>query len=138
MAFTREPFDDQVRAGVLRQSAIFDYHFEPDTATLNSLGRRDLAILADAMGESGGRISVQRGTAGKDLYAKRLDAVRAQLATRGIEGKRIKLGDGPPGGVGVTTGRAVMIRAKMSGVPMSSTSGEILSNTPSDEEGGEE
>lgn len=137
-AFTREPFEDQVRAGVLRQRAIFDYHFEADTAVLNSLGRRDLAILADAMGTTGGRIAVQRGSAGKDLYGSRLEAVRAYLASIGVEGKRIKIGDGAPGGVGVATGRAIMIHAKMSGAPMRSTSGEILSNTPSADEGGEE
>lgn len=44
--FRSEPFSDQVRQGVLRQRALFDHHFVPETAQLTRLGERDLAILA--------------------------------------------------------------------------------------------
>lgn len=129
-AFAREPFEDQVRAGVLRQRTLYEHHFEHDAAALNSLGRRDLAILAKGMSASGGRIAVERGSAGKDLYAARLSTVRAGLASAGIPARRVKLDDGPPGGRGVSTSEAILIRAEIRDEPMRVESGEILSNDP--------
>lgn len=128
--FAREPFEDQVRAGVLRQRTLYEHHFEHDSAALNSLGRRDLAILAKGMSSAGGRISVQRGSAGKDLYAARLAGVRKALAAAGIAPKRVRLDDAPPGGTGVATSEAILIRADIRDQPMQVETGEVLSNDP--------
>ena len=47
--FATQPFDDQLRAGVVRQRTIFDYQFVPGSASLTPLGARDLGYLAEAM-----------------------------------------------------------------------------------------
>jgi len=128
--FTREPFSDQARAGVVRQRALFEMHFRAGSAELTPLGERDLAILADAVREDGGTISVRRGSAGERLYKARLETVRDGLLAAGIEPKRIRLDDGPPGGQGLSTVEAVEIRAKIRDQPTAAPSeGEMLSPT---------
>jgi hypothetical protein len=128
--YVREPFEDQARAGVLRQRALFEMHFRPGSADLTPLGRRDLAILADAVEEDGGSISVRRGSAGERLYKARVETVRDGLLAAGIDARRIRIDDGSPGGDGVSTSEAILIRAKIRDQPMSSPSeGEMLSPT---------
>ena len=128
--FVREPFADQARAGVLRQRTLFEMHFRPGSGELTPLGRRDLGILAEAVEEDGGTISVRRGSAGDRLYKARVETVREGLLAAGIDAKRIRIDDGPPGGEGLPTTEAIMIRAKIRDQPMSTpTSGEMLSPT---------
>ena len=128
--YAREPFDDQARAAVVRQRALFDQHFRPGSAALSPLGERDLAILADAVAEDGGSISVRRGSAGDRLYKERVETVRDGLLAAGIDAKRIRLNDDPPGGGGTSTAEAILIRAKIRDQPMSAPSqGEMLSPT---------
>lgn len=128
--YSREPFDDQARAAVVRQRALFDRHFRPGSAALNPLGERDLAILADAVAEDGGAISVRRGSVGERLYKARVETVRDGLLAAGIEAKRIRIDDAPPGGDGMATAEAILIRAKIRDQPMPAPSeGEMLSPT---------
>lgn len=61
--FAKEPFDDQIRQGVIRQRTVAESQFRPETAELTSIGQRNVTILAEAMKESGGRIAVPRGSA---------------------------------------------------------------------------
>ncbi len=126
--FVREPFADQARAAVIRQGALFESHFKPDSATLTSRGERDLTVLADALKQDGGRISVRRGSANDALYEKRLDTVRRMLVGLGIADNRITLDDRPPGGSGVSTAQAMVIRARIAESPMQPLSdGQVLS-----------
>jgi len=128
--YVREPFEDQARAGVLRQRALFDLHFRPGSDDLTPLGRRDLAILAEAVEQDGGSISVRRGSTGERLYKARVETVRKGLLDAGIDAKRIRIDDGSPGGEGVATSEAILIRAKIRDQPMASPSeGEMLSPT---------
>jgi hypothetical protein len=127
-AFAAEPFSDQVRAGVLRQRALYEHHFEGGSAQLNALGRRDIVILAQGLAESGGRIAVDRGSAPKQLYAARLDAVRAMLQLAGVPGDRVKVGDGPAGGSGVNTAETIEIRKDMRAEPKQSWERQVIDN----------
>jgi outer membrane protein OmpA-like peptidoglycan-associated protein len=126
--FAREPFADQARAAIIRQAAIFESHFKPDSASLTSRGERDLTVLADALKQDGGRISVRRGSASEALYEQRLDTVRRMLVGLGISDNRITLDDKPPGGSGVSTAQAMVIRARIAESPMKPLSdGQVLS-----------
>lgn len=126
--YVHEPFGDQARAGVLRQRALYDLHFRAGSADLTPLGQRDLAILAEAVEEDGGTISVRRGSAGDRLYKARIETVRDGLRAAGIEARRIRIDDGPPGGEGLATAEAILIRAKIRDQPMAApSSGPMLS-----------
>lgn len=121
--FVREPFSDQVRAGVLRQRALFEHHFQPESANLSRLGSRDLAILARGLGESGGRIALPQGSASADLHSARVAVVRDTLVAMGISAEAITVDTGAAGGTGIASVDALSIRARIASSPMPQPSG---------------
>jgi len=126
--FVREPIQDQIRLGVLRQRTIFAYQFQADSATLTPVGRRNLKILAEAMTTTSGRVGVERGDAAPALYSARLAEVRRQLQTLGIAPDRIELADSAPGGTGLASADALYIRERIRKSPMPPPSdGDVLS-----------
>ena len=127
--FATQPFEDQARAAVLRQHTIFDYQFVSGSASLTTLGSRDLGYLAEAMRLEGGTIAVRRGHADERLYAARLDSVRRALALRGIGQDRVALVDGLAGGRGVESGEALIIREQVRKIPFEIPTGSVLSPT---------
>ena len=126
--YVREPFNDQTRLGVIKQRTLYEMHFKPDSATLSNLGKRDVAILAEAMREDGGRISLPRGTSSEALHAARIEQVRATLVEAGIDLTRVKIGDESTGGAGVNTIDAVLIRENIRKSPMKESGGKILND----------
>ena len=124
--FVRDPFTDQARQAVLRARCLNETQFEPNSARLTSIGRRDLSILAEALRTDGGTIAVQRGEADAKLYAARLDEVRRRLTAAGIREDRFVLNDGAAGGTGIATAEALVVRKDMSKTPLPSETGQIL------------
>ena len=124
--FVREPLVDQAKQAVLRERTLYDLHFEPNSARLTSVGRRDLAILAESLQTDGGMISVQRGTADAKLYQARISEVRARLVASGIRADRFAIDDGPAGGSGVSTAEALVVRKEMRKTPLPSETGQVL------------
>lgn len=125
--FATQPFDDQARAGVVRQRAILEHQFVAGSAALTPIGVRDIGFLADAMRVDGGTIAVRRGSAGDGLYQARLESVRRALAARGIAAGRVALSDGLAGGAGVESGEALVIREQVRKVPFEIPTGSVLS-----------
>jgi hypothetical protein len=134
--FVREPVQDQIAQAVIRQHTIFDYQFEASSAKLTSLGTRDVRILAAAMRDGGGSISVRRGSADAALYASRRETVRKALLAEGIGADRIRLDDAAPGGSGTTTTDALQIRERIQRSPMKPPPKDILSPTGGTATGG--
>jgi len=116
--FVRQPFQDQATQGVLRQRTIFEHEFEAGSARLTSLGQRDVRILAGALREDGGSISVRQGSASAELYAARRETVRKALVAEGIATDRIRLNDAPPGGSGTGSVEALLVRERIQKSPM--------------------
>ncbi|MFM7809846.1 MAG: hypothetical protein ACKPEA_18260 [Planctomycetota bacterium] len=127
--FVKQPFDDQAAQGVLRQRTIFEHEFEAGSTRLNAQGKRDLRMLAAAMREDGGSISIPRGSASADLYAARRESVRKALIAEGIAADRVRLDDAPPGGGGTPTVEALRIRERVQQSPMRPPPKDILSPT---------
>lgn len=124
--FVREPFKDQSRQGVVRQRALFDAHFVPDSDRLNGLGRRDVAVLAEAMRTTGGGISVRCGSVSPELFAARVATVRRTLIAAGIDPARVIVNSDLPKGPGTTTEDALMIRADIRAMPMAPISDAVI------------
>lgn len=124
--FVREPFKDQARQGVIRQRALFEAHFVPDSDRLSALGRRDVAVLADAMRSTGGGISVRCSSASPALFAARISTVRKTLIAAGIDPARVVVNEEMPGGPGTTTEDALMIRAEIRAAPMAPISDAVV------------
>lgn len=96
---------------IVREHTVYPHHFIEGTARLNSLGERDVNVLAAAYGRDGGTIDVGRGGAPSGLYAARCEAVIAQLAEAGVGPGRIVLADGLPGGDGIASVQVLVILA---------------------------
>lgn len=124
--FVREPFKDQARQGVIRQRALFDAHFIPDSDQLSALGRRDVAVLADAMRSTGGGIAVRCGSVSPELFAARVATVRRTLIAAGIDPQRVIISSDMPKGPGTTTEDALMIRADIRAMPMAPISDAVV------------
>ncbi len=116
--YRAEPFSDQVRQGVLRQRALFEHHFVPETARLTRLGERDLAILAEGLRDGGGRIALPQGSEREELHAARIATVSAALQARGIAPEQVALETRPASGAGVASVDALTIRARSASSPM--------------------
>ncbi len=123
------PFDEQARLAVLRESCLNETHFTPGSARLTARGLRDIAILADALADSGGRISVEQGSAGDMLHAARLEGVRRALAREGIAPERVLLTGAGPGGAGVTGAEALRVLDIIRRDPLNIPSANILSTS---------
>jgi hypothetical protein len=115
-AIVRAHQDDFEAAGIIRQHTIYPYHFVAETATLNELGQRDVAILAGHYaslsvdrGMPPGALSVRRGDASPGLYDARVRAVTAELARGGVPNDRVRIADAVPGGDGMLPGRIKVV-----------------------------
>ena len=124
--FVKEPFDEQARLGVVRQRTLFEADFQIDSAALSPLGRKDVTILAQAVLENGGHISVRQGSASAELYAARIAEVRARLVAAGVQVERIELVDRQAGGPGEATAEALVIRKDIRSIPLPNPIGEKL------------
>jgi len=104
-----ETQDAQIDSAIIRQQALFPYHFVTGSAQCNELGNRDLAVLADHYRQNPGRLTVRCGDAGADLYAARVKAVTESLARMGVAADRVQIVDVAPGGDGMMSDRVIFI-----------------------------
>jgi len=101
--------DQAVRDALIRQSAIFPYHFIDNSARLNELGASDLDVLVTHFRSHPGRISVRRGVESKKLYDARVAEVLSTLATGGVDTDRVTVVDLPAGGDGMPSDNVIDI-----------------------------
>ena len=101
--------DQAVKNALVRQSAIFPYHFVTHGAQLNDLGASDLATLIAHFRSNPGRLSIRRGAESQDLYDARVAEVRATLAAGGVDMGRISIADSPGGGDGMPSDNVIVI-----------------------------
>ncbi len=103
--------DEQVKAAIIRQQAIYPYHFEIDSPVENELGRHDLALLADHYRVRPGTLVIRRGGANAKLYDARVRAVLDFLSRAGVPSDRVHVEDSLPGGEGTAAERIVLVLA---------------------------
>jgi hypothetical protein len=102
----------QVRNGVIAQHTLYPYHFEANSEALTEIGERNIRILADHFKNNGGSLNICRDHSSDELYDKRVAQVKSQLEELGVEGDRIVISDGMPGGEGMGSERLVTIMEK--------------------------
>ena len=75
---TREPFDLQAANGRLQLVSIWDFHFEPGTGRLTTMGRNRLQSIVEQADTLGHTVYVRRTLNPKETAA-RLESVREEL-----------------------------------------------------------
>jgi hypothetical protein len=101
--------DAQVKNGVIARHTLYAHEFIPDSATLNDLGQRDLAILADHYRQFPGPLNIGRGDEPRELYERRVATVMQGLQQAGVDTNRIRAADALPGGDGSSSERVLLV-----------------------------
>ena len=101
--------DEAIRNAVIRQSTLFPYQFETNGDDLNSLGARDLRVLATHFRSYPGNVNVRRGSEPAELYDRRVKKVIACLDRAGVPSDRITVKDLPAGGDGMPSELMILI-----------------------------
>jgi hypothetical protein len=101
-----------VENAIIAQHTLYPYHFVPDGDELNTLGQRDLAVLAQHFKSHGGTLNVRRADTGAELYQARVAQVLAKLKEAAVDTNRLTISDSMPGGDGVTSERVIVILSR--------------------------
>jgi hypothetical protein len=128
--------DAGVRSAIISEHTLYPYPVVQDGDTLNSLGERDLSVLAGHLRDHpNAPLNVRRGGAGVDnnLYDARVRYVMQALAARGVKTDQLRIGD--------TVGSSELARSAdlihelhtMRTDKMYNTSGNDTSTTESDQ-----
>ena len=72
------------------------------------MGQRDVRILARHFKDSPGQLNIRKSATPAKLYQKRIQKVLSMLVDAGVDRNRIQVGDGLPGGDGITGSEAVL------------------------------
>ena len=105
---TRLPFEEQVRNAVIRQHTIFPHHFVSGTDELNTIGERDLRILADHYTDHpGGPLQVRSEGSCCKLDEARVAAVKCFLEHEGVDVAALTISGDYPGGDGMASTRVL-------------------------------
>ena len=124
-----------MQRAIVVQSALYPYHFVPDSAELNELGVNDLNVLAMHLRDHAGSLLISRGGASKELHEARVRAVLAALEESGVAKTQVAVHDGLPGGDGLPSTKVVEIMKKpliLSGGGVSSTGSSSATGTTGD------
>jgi len=98
-----------VENAIIAQHTLYPYHFVQDGETLNTLGDRDLGVLARHFQEHPGTLNIRRGDVPDELYDARVTHAVEKLKQCGVKIDRVSVSDGVPGGTGMPSERVVMI-----------------------------
>jgi hypothetical protein len=120
--------DLAIQNAIITQHTVYPYHFVNNSAVLNPLGQRDLAVLARHFAQNPGELNVRRGDVDPALYQSRMETVKARLAEGGVDVSRIRMYDGLAGGEGMPTSEIIEVLAR---------SRDPLTNTGSSDSYGE-
>ena len=96
-----------IENATIAQHTIFPYHFVQDSATLNDLGRSDLAVLASHYLLAPGTLSIRRGDTSDSLYQARVKEVLTALADSKVEVDKMRIEDALPSGDGAPSDRVL-------------------------------
>lgn len=114
----RESYSDlAIQNAIITQHSLYPYHFINNSAELNALGKRDLAILAGHFLEHPGQICLRQGHVDRQLYQARSKTVRENLLQAGIAKSKINITGGHPGGQGMPSPVVVEILQATKMVP---------------------
>lgn len=108
------PQDRAVRNAVVRESALYPYHFVEGSAEMNELGAQRLAILADHFVENPGNLVLRKSDTANTLYRARRAHVALLLEEQGVDIRRVTMTDGDIGGDGLRSVQLVEILQEQS------------------------
>lgn len=104
--------DMQLRNAVVAQHTIFPYQFVDNSAELNELGQRDLAVLIEHFKANPGQLNIHQGATPAGLYHDRMQTILNRMSAAGIDMQKIKVQDAMAGGTGMPSERVILVLKK--------------------------
>ena len=101
--------DLMIQNAVIAQHTLYPYHFVNNSAMLNNLGQRDLAVLVQHFQENPGQLMIHQGKTEAILYQSRAQTVYEKLLAGGIPDGKIKIVSGMPGGDGIQSNAVIEV-----------------------------
>ncbi len=101
--------DTSVQNAIISQHTLYPYHFVNNSAELNELGLRDIAVLSAHFAQNPGQLNIRHDSVSTNLYADRINFVLDKLKEAGINTKQVNITDGMPGGSGITSDAIIVI-----------------------------
>jgi len=95
--------DLMIQNAIITQHTLYPYHFVNNSALLNDLGEKDLAVLIEHFLENPGKLIFRQGETEPLLYQGRVLTVYEKMLAAGIADEKIHISDGMPGGEGVSS-----------------------------------
>ncbi len=120
-------YDSAVNNAIIAQQALFPYHFKVNSAELNELGDKDLAVLMAHYQNHPGELHIRRGDASVALYDQRVRAVAGRLEAVGLQIDRIPITDGVANGSGLGN-EQILINIERRNTPPSFSGDESTSS----------
>ncbi len=114
-----------VENAIIAQYTLFPYHFVKNSAELNELGRKDLAVLAKHLSRCPGDLNVRKADTPLDIYQARVNLVIDRLKKAGVPADQILIADGMPGGDGMVSERVIKILDKADKTTIKTSTGSI-------------
>ena len=114
-----------IENAIIAQHTLFPYHFVKNSAELNELGQKDLAVLAKHLSRCPGDLNVRKADTPDDIYQARVDIVIDRLKKAGMPADQIRIVDGIPGGDGMVSERVVKILDKADKTTLKTSTGSI-------------
>jgi hypothetical protein len=104
--------DMALQNAIITQHTLYPYQFVDNSASLNELGERDLAILSKHFVNNPGSLNIRKDGTPDELYRNRVDLVVKKLQGAGVDTAKLTVEDSMPGGSGVTSERLIKIQEK--------------------------
>ncbi|MCI0499673.1 MAG: hypothetical protein L0Y36_08345 [Planctomycetales bacterium] len=101
--------DLAIQNAIIAQHTIYPYHFVTNSAQLNGLGERDLAVLTAHFQQNPGQICLAQGQTESLLYQSRAQTIYEKLLQAGIPDGKIRITGGLPGGDGMPSSAVIEI-----------------------------
>ena len=101
--------DIAMENAIISQHTLFPYHFVNNSAELNELGQRDLAVLTGHFIKHAGHLNIRQHNIPANLYEARVNLVLDRLREAGLDMDRMSISDSMPGGSNMASERVLII-----------------------------
>lgn len=101
--------ETSVQNAIISQRTLYPYHFVNNSAELNELGLRNIAVLSAHFANYPGQLNIRHGSISTNLYIDRINFVVDKLKEAGVNTEQVNITDGTPGGSGITSDAIIVI-----------------------------